>query len=86
MIKNKTFNGAGLRKYWWYVYVQIRYFIFRMTSTEILFCEGCTFKSFYVNYWETKIFWLAEFIWECLSAHEEQKIKYGITCLEEKNQ
>lgn len=60
MIQNKTFDGSGLKKYYWYLYVEVRYWIWKLFGKGEIFMERCTIKNFKFKKWE-RIFWLARY-------------------------
>lgn len=61
-IIEKTFDGSGIKKYWCYISVQIRYILWIIIGSQGCFFENCTVENFKVQPWETKIFWLAKLI------------------------
>lgn len=62
-IKNKTINGKGYRKYPMYLYIEIRYILWKLFSRNEYFMESCTIKNFKIRPWEVKVFYVARVIY-----------------------
>jgi hypothetical protein len=61
----------GARKYYWYMYMQIRYWMWRLFKKpeDHIFMENCTIANLKVSYWETHIFWFALYNYEYLKKY-----------------
>jgi len=62
-LKNIVMDGYGIKKYFWYLFVEVAWFLWKLLpQDDNFFLENCTIKHFHVRQWEIKVFALAEYI------------------------
>jgi len=83
-IQNKIMDGRGYRKYFWYIYIEIRHILWTLFKdvTDPIFMENCEVRNFLYFNFEIKLFWLARYIHDSLNTTEIQKIRHGITVID----
>lgn len=66
IIRNKVFDGRGIRKWYWYFYFELLVLLFKKVELD-----KCTIKRFDFKRWETKYFQFARFAFR---EYQEKKI------------
>jgi len=78
-IENKTIEcGKWYQKYFWYIYIQIRYILWKFTKEkgEVIFFENNTVKNLHIKKWEIHVFWFA--IYTHVTLKMQGKLKNGL--------